>query len=273
MGRIMNTQTINPIYQVKASSLVKSTYGFASTADVISTFEQKGWKVACTQIGKTKQVERDGYQKHLIRLTHPDFAEIPGLNANNKSVPHLCLLNSHDGSASLRMFYGLIRVACLNGIIAGTMLRDVKVIHNKSIIPKLNAGIEYMTDGMPQLLAQVQSLASKRFSDAALDKLVRELVDLRLANVKNILAVDYDSALRVSRHADTGQDAFTVFNVIQERLVRGGIKYTYQKDTKNELGLVISSQAVTTTTKRLSSIQSQVNINRQAYDLAVELAA
>lgn len=264
---------INPINAVNASMRVKPTYGFVSTREILNTFESKGWQVVSEQVQRTKVDNRQGFQKHLIRLEHPNYQSIAGLSKENSSKPQLCLVNSHDGTSSLRLFYGLLRIACLNGIIAGSVLKDFRAIHNANIISNLNHGIEFMTEGIGALSTQVQVLQNTKFSQDALSAYVKLMVDARLKNVNNIIKIDYDSALRVTRHADYNQDAFTAFNVVQEKLVRGGIRYQYEKMSKNEAGTITGSQIITTHTKRLTSIDSQIKLNRQAYNLAIELAS
>jgi hypothetical protein len=267
------TQTLNPIEQTQASSLVKPSYGFISTAKVLETFKSQGWTPVNTQIAKTRDELRQGYQKHIVRLEHPDFQSIQGLSQANQSRPQLCLLNSHDGSAALRLFYGVLRIACLNGIIAGSVLKSFRVVHSGNLITNLETGIQYMGSNIQELTSVVERLAGQSYTETALNELVTSLVDLRLSNVKNIVAIDYESANRVIRNADTAQDAYTVFNRIQESLLRGGIVYTYNKNIVDAQGQVIDVKQVTTKTKRLASVTSQLNMNQAAFDLAIQLAA
>lgn len=269
----MQTLTLNPIEQTNPSSLVKSTYGFISTADLLQTFAAQGWAPVSKQVAKTKVEARQGYQKHIVRLEHPNFQSIKGLTESNRSRPQLCLLNSHDGSAALRLFYGVLRIACLNGIIAGSVLKSFRAVHSANNVAQLEHGIAYMTSGIGELAETVERLAKSRFSLDAQYQLVHQLVDLRLANVKNIVDINYNSATRLVRPEDNSSDAYTIFNRLQESLVRGGIEYTYNKNIVDSQGQVIDVKQVTTKTKRLSSVVSQLNINRTAFDLAVKLAA
>lgn len=266
-------KTLNPIEQTMASTLVKPSYSFISTAEILQAFEAQGWTPANIHIAKTRVEARQGFQKHIVRLNHPDFTSIAGLSNNNASRPQLCLLNSHDGSAALRLFYGVLRIACLNGIIAGSVLKSFRVVHSGNVTGNLSTGIEYMTSNISELTKVVTALSQARFSLSAECELVHGLVDARLANVRNVVNVNYNSATRVLRAQDTGSDAYTVFNRIQESLVRGGIEYTYNKEIKDKAtGQVIDIKQVTTKTRRLSSVSSQLALNQKAFDLAVKLA-
>lgn len=263
----------NPVYQDEKFNTLKESYGFVKTADILDAFTDKGWNVASEDISKVRNLEKQGYQKHMIRLEHPDFSEIPGLEARNKSVPQLCLLNSHDGTTSLQMFLGLVRMACLNGIIAGTALSSMKLVHSKYIMKRVPDAIDFMSNAMPQMIEQIRLLNNKTFSDAALKEFLNTCVDARLQNVNKIVQVDYNSANRILRAEDVGTDAFTVMNRIQESILRGGIEYSYERNVKAESGVIVGTKLVHTKTRRLSGVTGQLRLNRLVYDKALELAA
>lgn len=264
---------INPVEQVKAS-VERETYGFVSTRKMLDVFESKGWQVASVDAVKPRKKEKIGYQRHLIRLENPDFPLIEGLSENNASRPQICVLNSHDGTTAVRMFLGLLRIACLNGIISGLSLKDFKAIHSKNVASRIGDGIEYLSDNIGELFKQVQLLQSMRFNDASLEKYVKQIVDARLANVSKVQSIDYTSALRIRRSEDASQDAFTVLNRLQESIIRGGISYEYLRNVKDEkTGEIVDQKLVSTKTRGLRSVPSQVKLNRLIYDKALELAS
>jgi hypothetical protein len=269
----MNNQVIvNPIHQVQPFSTLKPSYGFVSTDNLIESFGQTGWYVAEEKVAKVRKIEKQGFQRHIIRLHHDDYKTIPGLSEANTTRPELIVLNSHDGSSRLRILLGMLRMVCLNGIIAGTSLREFGTTHSGDLTKKLTGGIEYMTSGVPDMIGQVQVLQNARFTQAALEQLVKSVVDERLKTVDPI-KVNYGTALAVTRNQDAADDAFTVFNRLQERLMRGGIEYTYNKKILDSTGNVVDVVESTRVTRRLNSIPQAVKLNRMAYDMAVQLAA
>lgn len=261
---------VNPIEQVKAF-VNRDTYGFVSSQNIVDVFASKGWLPVQSQFGNVRKLERQGFQKHLVKFEHADFASIDGLSQDNASRPQLVLLNSHDGTGSLRILWGLFRFACLNGIIAGTSLREFKAVHSKNVTNRLGAGIEYMLESLPELLDKVKALQNSTFDRVQLDTYVRLLVDARLSNVRNIQSVNYASALKVLRPQDYSNDAFTILNRIQESVIRGGIEYTYNQNETDINGNVVSSRLVHTRTRRLASIPSQTKLNTLVWDKAIEL--
>lgn len=268
---MMQLKNVNPIEATNAF-VKRESYGFVNTRDVLSVFEANGWKPVNTQVAKVKKAERQGFQKHLIKLEHADFQTIPGLTDANRSKPQLVVLNSHDGTSSLQVLWGLLRIACLNGIIAGTGLNGVRLVHSKSITDRLPDAIQYMLDNLPKFHSQIAALQGLQLSQDAQAELIKTLYDARLSGIGRLEYVQYNLA-NLQRAEDKATDAYTVFNRVQETLMRGGIRYGYTKEIRDESGNVVAERLVETTTRRIASVSSQVKLNQLAYDTALKLAA
>jgi hypothetical protein len=261
----------SPVDQWRPMEGLKDTYGFIETSKVLKVFEDKGWQIAKTSIATTRTVKRQGFQRHLLVLENPSqFPAIPGLTNENAARPQLCLLNSHDGTTAFRLFIGLLRFACMNGLVSGTSLRDFKAVHSKNVLNRLSEGIDFLSNNMSELFSQVQALQSVNFTPEMIAELTKRLVDARLENVNKVVQVSY--RLPAQRMEDVNLDGFTVLNRIQEYLVRGGISYTYTLDRKDEKGNIVNTSIVSTNTRRLSSLQGQIRLNRTAWDAAMQVA-
>lgn len=256
------------INQTKPMQGLKDTYGFVNTRDVLDVFASKGWSVSDVKAGSPRKAERMGFQKHLIRLENPQFPSIPGLSQDNASVPQLVLVNSHDGTAAFRLFLGLVRIACLNGIISGTSLRDFKAVHSKNVINKLGEGIEYLTSNIGSLYNQIQELQNRTFTIDGAQEYAKALIQARLENVNNVRDIDYTVPVR--RMQDQGMDAFTVLNRVQELMIRGGIHYTYERVVKDATGQTLGTTLVNARTRTIKSVPTSIKLNRLVYDKALE---
>lgn len=265
-------QITNPIKQVQPYGELGANYGFVQTQAILDKLHNMGWQTREEKVAGARKPEKIGFQRHIVRLINDDFQSIPGLTKSNESRPELCLLNSHDGTTRLRILFGILRMACLNGIIAGTSLREFSTVHSGDLIKKLQDGVDYMTTGIPEMIEQVTALQAAKFSATTTKEFTKRLVDLRLQTATPT-SVDYESALKVLRSEDAAEDAFTVFNRVQEKLIRGGIGYTYNKEIKDESGLVTGTVEAHRVTRKLTSIPQAIKLNRAAYDLAVQMAA
>ena len=77
--------------------------------------------------------------------------------------------------------------------------------------------------------------------------------------------MDLASALEPKRFADLGKDAFSVFNVLQERVIRGGIRY---KQINEKNGFVERKF-----TRAVNSISQSVKYNRELWNALEEVTA
>lgn len=262
----------NPVYQTQKHPSLKDSYVFASTSAMVDTMASKGWTAVSSSATRVRNKERDGFQKHIVRFENPLFPSIPGLSSNNASKPQIVAINSHDGTTATRLMLGLFRMVCTNGLIAGTSLREFRAVHSGNLAEKLGEGTDFIADGVPEMIKQVQMLQQTKFTPEALEQLTKTLVDERLKFVQPV-SVDYESALAIRRFEDKETDAFTVFNRLQEALIRGGISFVSERNILDKDGNVVGTELRNGTTRRMYSIAQAVKLNRMAYDLAVKLAA
>lgn len=253
---------LNPVEQIQAIASAKKSYGFVNTREILNVFQNRGWEIESIQTNRVRLAEREGFQRHLVWLKNDSMKEISGLSKNNQTSVRLCLSNSHDLSSALNIFFGLLRVACLNQISAGNVFRHFRASHSRHIVSRLGEGIDFLSEGLPELVESLKQLQSIQMSQEQRLEYAKRLVDLRLENVKNVVKVDYARTEQALRAEDRQNDAYTTMNRIQEFCVRGGIPYSYEMHVKNDAGEVVERRLVHTHTKKLSSIPSQVKINQ-----------
>jgi hypothetical protein len=248
-----------------STKLVKPTYGFIDSSKIIERFESKGWKCISAKQAATKNIDREGYQKHLLKFTHNDFSVVEGLSSDNKTRPELVLLNSHDGTSAMRLFFGFTRIACLNGIIAGTAFNSIRLIHNQNMVKGIDNAIETMVNGLPDVLDKVRHYSNIPLSESQMMELAHRAAELRLTNTKGIQDINLYAMFNLNRYQDKGSDAYTLFNVIQEKVIRGGIKYKQLNEKTN----FVEKR----TTRAISSVSQSVKLNQGLWNILEEITA
>jgi Domain of unknown function (DUF932) len=244
--------------------LVAPTYGFINTSDIVGRFERQGWKLHSGKQARVKDIERQGYQKHLLKFRHDNFKRIEGLSIDNASVPELIVENSHDGTSALKIFFGVFRIACLNGIIAGASVTSMRVVHSSGTIKKLDNSIDEMTERLPMIAERVSRFSQIQLTPDQRLEMARQAAALRLAHTPGVEWIDHAKILRPKRLQDTGSDLFSVFNVIQEKVIRGGINFSVRdKEGRNVHKL----------SRGISSVTQSVKLNRGLWDIAERLAS
>lgn len=253
----------SPIEQVRKMDGLSNRYGFISTKEILNTLNNKGWNVAKEQYGRSKN---KGFQKHILRLQNEQFPAVT-LRDNHTVIPEVVIMNSHDGSTAFRMFVGFLRVACLNGLIAGNGIGNFRVIHSNNFIKNLQDRLDELVLSIPKGLELAQQMSQVMLSQEEIDAYNKLMVDKRLEKVDNIIHVN-ENCFGPLRVEDKSNDLFTVYNRAQERLINGGIKYTTCRVLEHVPGYGIEKNH---TTRRISSTAQSVSLNQFAWNEAIKL--
>lgn len=269
----MSNLIVNPIEQVKAIDTAKPSYGFVSSQNILDVFLSKGWTVEKTQVTPVRDNNKIGYQKHLVWLKNENFGLIPGLSKDNDSIPRLCLVNSHDSSSSLMVFLGVLRIACLNQLSTGSVFRFFRAVHSKNITDRVSQGVDFVTEGIPELIQGIQKLQSIQLNESQRLEFAKIMINMRLETVKTVKSIDYSVVDRFLRGEDRSQDAYTVLNRVQEYVIRGGVPYSYERQVKDLNGTVIETRLVHTKTRRIASIPSQLKLNKALFHNITKIGA
>ena len=82
------------IFAGSPSPDVSEKYKFIKTSDVLESLQQIGWSPRQMSEVRARKPHTKGFQKHLIRLTNPNFDTAKTVG---EEVPELVLTNSHNG--------------------------------------------------------------------------------------------------------------------------------------------------------------------------------
>lgn len=262
----------NPVLATQPIASVSAKYGFINSQNIIETFQQQGWLVDETKYARVKNTEREGYQKHMVWLKNVNLPKIAGLSNANESEIRLCLVNSHDCTSRLSIFLGIMRAACLNQLIAGTIFKHFHAVHSQNIVQKLNLGIDYVAQGIPEFIENLKQLQSTQLTLTQRLDLANLVLPARFSSIKSLISADFSVVEHALRRSDSAQDAYTVLNRMQEYLIRGGIPYSYIKNIKDLAGNIIDTKIVHTKTKKIASISKQISLNQTLFNAIKQVA-
>lgn len=270
-----------PFNQVKQFKGTTDRYTFLSTEDIISGLGAAGWEPVSQQSGKVRKGSREGFQPHIARFEHKDFQTVMMEGTPHAGKVQLVLTNSHDGTQACRVNLGFYRLVCTNGLVVGKSIGGFRVIHRGDALIQLEEGLEKLVAKVPELYSQINKMAETQLTTTEVSRLAKSVLDKRLDTIKSLDSVNYTEALKPTRIADRGKDLFTVMNILQERLIRGGVGYKYHRTVftkgRNFLGqeylIPAGTELRNGRTKAVSNAKRQVELNQLVWDAAMEAAA
>lgn len=186
--------------------------------EVIDDLRQLGWFPYDVRQARTTRADNLNTQAHMVKFRQEkDFK--PMQNVGDE-IFELLSLNSHNGRIPLSFFSGVFRLACENGlVIMQQEFGNFKVKH-----------IGFTFTEMEELIINHVS----KTQDAA--KFIKEFKKIELQDKQRIeLASTIHKELNIKqpvellmtphRAEDDKGDLWTVFNVIQENITKGGLYY------------------------------------------------
>jgi hypothetical protein len=229
-----------------------SSYRHIPTCEVMNNLRDNGFHpVQVSQSGgKIADTIRGLFARHSIRFRQTENLVV----ARGDVVPELLLLNSHDGSGSYKLYAGLLRIVCINGLVAGAGdIFQVTVRHtgNTDLPARVLAGSRKLIEGMPALFERIERLRNTPLTEARRINFARASLKL----VPSRLTFDASELLTPRRPDDMETDAWTTMNVVQENIIRGGVVAFDRNGSKRR-------------TSSISDVERDTHINRSVWDLA-----
>ncbi|CAB4155595.1 Protein of unknown function DUF932 [uncultured Caudovirales phage] len=252
------------VYSTTKAGRLTDRYVSLHTSDIIPVLADYGYEPVQAAQKRSRMVDAVDHASHMVAFAKPATDdESAGIR------PEIILYNSHDGTGSVKLFAGCFRFICSNGIIAGNGFQS-RVYHSKAL-----SGFEDMlrktVDTLPTLMERMERLRGITLTiDDAYDIAQRGVAtrwDMFDGQTKGVFATQttVNNVLQPQRVQDNMMDAFTVFNRIQEGVIRGNAFVKSLNATHPE-GHMRKARNV-------SSIKEHVRINAELWDIADAIAA
>jgi len=175
--------------------------------------------------------------------------------------PQILLTNSHDGKNAFTFTAGLFRLICENGlVISTTQFEDVKMRHMGYTFEDLQANIREMVEKLPLTVESMNKMKEIEMGEkAALDFAKRALETRFDEKQMNRIQVDLNELLKPVREEDYGKDVWSIFNVVQEKIIEGDFQYIAGSKVRKA--------------RRVKNFNQDQKINKELFELALEYVA
>lgn len=243
------------IFAGEAMAGVSDRYSFLPTIEVVEAMRQAGWAPVQASEQRIRTEARQGFQKHVIRFQRFDHLS----TAEVGQRPEVVLLNSHDRSSAYQLHAGIFRLVCSNGmIIADGTFAHVSIRHAGFTPERVIKASAEVLDDVPRLMDHVSSFQDRKLSEPERKAFAEAALLLRYDSLEEA-PVRADKVLEHRRREDNGNDLWTTLNVVQENMIRGGLKdYSKRKpDGKRH-----------PRTRAVAGIDENVKLNKALWHLA-----
>lgn len=198
---------------------VSDKYSFVSSSEIVNGMRSAGFMPMSAQQSGTRIEGKRNFTKHMIRFR----SNTPLVNVGDMALETV-IINSHDGTSSYTGHCGLIRFACMNGlIVSDAMINSFKVRHVGNIVESILEANSQMVKDAPKAIEVVQTW--KQIILSRDEQIVfAESAHILRFEQDSVPAAQFtpESLLTAHRYADQADDLWSVFNRVQENTIRGG---------------------------------------------------
>jgi hypothetical protein len=243
---------------------VTDKYLFVNTETIIDDLAKLGWKPVTAAMRKNRGKDTI-FSKHMVSFQNPDIM-IKSTDGDD-SFPRIIMTNSHDGLQAFKFSVGIFRLVCSNGlVIADEKFSDFKIRHKGYTFSELRDVVAQAVKDLPNKVEVLNKMKNKILTQDEKQKLALDAMLIRAGitpDSNKAKDFEYDSEtiqdiLVAKRKEDIGDNLWTVFNVIQEKIIRG------------EFHAALKGAKVRKV-RKIKSFEKDLEVNKQLFKLATSL--
>lgn len=244
------------VFTDKAGPSTSDKFTHIPTYKVIEDMAQLGWMVVDAKEVKARAKNSIGFQKHLVVFRNPDVV-INGADGDTV-FPQILLTNSNDGKNAFTFTAGLFRLVCENGLVISTeQFNDVKMRHMGYTFEELQVQIKEMVELLPLTVESMNKMKEIELTSDQTKALAKKALSTRFTEEQvEAFKIDIDQLLEPTRPEDKGSDLWSVFNVIQEKILDGD--FTYITGAKSRKA------------RKVKNFKQDMEINQKLFAMAAE---
>lgn len=249
----MNNHEFFPsVFADSPSPLVSNKYQFIRTSEVLETLSSLGWNPREMSEVKARKPHTKGFQKHLVRLTNPEFIATKKVG---DEVPEIVLTNSHNGKNSFSFRIGIYRLVCSNGLVIPTEeFTNITIKHIGNMASQIQEVVGRMSSSFSGVFSDIQKMKSKQLTPAEMYSFSKRALRTRSLTLEENFSSRAEEILAAQRPEDEGNDLWKIYNRVQENLIRGNFEIKTKKGSRKGASI--------------KSIDRGIGINEALWNLA-----
>lgn len=218
------------------SPKVSEKYVFANTETIVDDMAKLGWGVVdCKQQRANKR--SNIHSMHMIAFQSPDVYITKVDESGNDVVdgegkpvidvyPRIILTNSHDGFHAFKFMVGIFRTVCSNGLIIATdTFANISIRHSNYDFEELRKIVAVAIKNVSDNIAVMNEMQETELSQEQKEELALSALKIRKGlkpeDKYTVDGEDIQDILTPTRKEDEGNSLWNVFNILQEKIIKG----------------------------------------------------
>lgn len=238
---------------------VSDKYVQANTATVIDDLSKMGWYPVQAKQCRGKKNSSGVRSFHLVAFQNPNVRITKTLDNGDKVVdtyPRIILINSHDGFNSFKFMLGLFRLVCSNGlVVCNNQMVDMSIRHINYDFEKLRKVVASAIAEVPNIINTMNDMRKTILNEEEKVSIAKEVIKIRKGlNSDEMIEVDkevIDDILKPLREEDRKHDLWTIFNICQEKMIKGGFNLLSKRNKMRKQRNITSIKKDTEFNQRL----------------------
>ena len=221
MSILLNSlrERVPAIFTKTPSPKVSNRYSFADSEYYLQKFIDADWT-----IHSARQVSKSEYAPHQVILRNKDIATVGDL------LPQLIFTNSHNGIKKMTMDTGIYRLVCSNGLVVPTSItQSLSIKHIDLGDSTTDTIVNSFYEKVPIIMNSIDRMRNKILTNDEIDNFTYNALQIRFINA---VGININDVVKPSRIEDYSDDLWTIFNVVQEKLIRGGIQLPSKRHSR-----------------------------------------
>ena len=212
-------QRVPAIFTKTPSPKVSDRYSFADSEYYLQKFIDADWF-----IHSARQVSKSEYAPHQVILRNNDIATVGDL------LPQLIFTNSHNGIKKMTIDTGIYRLVCSNGLVVPTSItQSLSIKHIDLGDSTTDTIVNSFYEKIPIIMNNIDRMRNKILTNDEIDNFTYNALQIRFINA---VGININDVVKPSRIEDYSNDLWIVFNVVQEKIIRGGIKLPSKRHSR-----------------------------------------
>lgn len=244
---------------------VSKKYIQANTATVLDDLSKLGWYPVQAKQCRGKKGSKGIRSFHMIALQNPDIKILKPDGEGNLTVdayPRIILTNSHDSFNSFKFMMGLYRVVCSNGLVIATdEMVNMSIRHINYTFEGLREIVNKAIENVPNVINTMNTMRQRILSVDEKKELAAEAIRVRKeASDATKFDIDEETIMDIlnpTRKEDEGDDLWTIFNICQEKIIKGGYSDISKKGKMRKQ-------------RPITSIKKDVEFNQKLWAIATK---